>query len=821
MTISSATITAGPYSTNGATTTFPFAFKVADYGEVAAEDQLEVTLVAIATGVQTVLTRGVAAGQYSVTVNPDQDASSGGEIATVSTYASGYYLYVRLAPVYKQATDLENQGAYYANVVEAQFDNTTREILDIYDRVRRAPHVGVQGGPGFDGRIDGVLTPGTVVMINDDGDGFELGVPVSGGTVSPAMLPVVTAPSILDAIEELEISEAWLRQYGAVDGSGTNSTAAVQALFTALGDEDISVGRGETAQYRIDSAVTETRPVTFWGAGMGAGPGEVSNANCTQFLANFTSGDVLKFSGRIGSELRGFQINNNTAGRVSGAGLVIQGTDGVNANSRLTDISTSGQYDGLALRDVAYPIIDGGYDQAFVRSGVRHTNVQAVENSVGVIRDRYIFGDTTAGTTQDSCIYAEAGYFSLERGLALGAKYGFKCVLPAGYSAGNIEIRGHRAEETDVTSWHFEAGAGAALTMLLIDGAEAAHETAHANYRAGVRFVDNTTDWLTIFKITNMRSRPKITRADSAFFEIETGSDGIIEGNITELMSGSSATAYGCRVGAQAKRLAIKNCKWIGFTTPYVFSGTNNVLLEDYGTGLTVAQISALQTGCMEGSRVLVTNGKKGSAPLVTGSDVVIAVLRNDQWECETAAGAFVLLASGTASNQATLDIPFLPATYGTGYRGFVIKVDSLFPATDGAIPYLRVSTNGGAAFDSDASDYMYAASAIRVDGTFTASVISAGAAQIALGRTDGGGTGVGSAATKGATFSIEIMNPTSSTVHARLQYDGHYKDDNGTPYIWRVAGVGARLATQDIDAIRILFSTGNLSAAWRLIGIR
>jgi hypothetical protein len=618
--------------------------------------------------------------------------------------------------------------------------------------------------------------------------------------------------------------DAWLKMLGAVDGTGVNSRTAVQNLFALLAAEGASVGRGEIAQYRLDSGVTGTAPVKFIGAGSGSGGGTATNANATVFMVNFTNGDGFAFTTPYGVDLSGLRIEDNTGARASGAGLAIIGSSGVNANSRLTDVSTSGQYDGIRLQDVAYPIIDGGYDQAWKRSAIRCTVVQAIENSFGHIRDRYCFGDTTAGTTQESCIHTEGGYLLVSGGLALGAQYGFRCVLGAGYQAGNITIRDHKAEENDIAGWQFQAGAGAALAMLLIDGGEFANDTTHGNYRAGVRFVDNGSDWLSVFVVSNMRGRPRITRNDSAAFEIETGVDGTICDSEVELMSGSSTTAYGCRVGAQVKRLRIQNVKFKGFTTPYVFSGTDNVLLEDFATGLTVAQVNALATGCIDGSRVLVTNGKKGSVPLTAGSETLIAVLRSGQWECETASGAEVKLNSGTVSAAATLDIPFLASVYGSGFRGFQIELDSMIPATDGAIPWLRTSTNGGSSFDAGANDYEYAAHAIRNDGTVAAQVYDGGlgAAQIALGRTDGGGTGVGNGSDEGFNATLKIMNPTSSALKGRVTYDCVYLDDSAGVGVWRVAGAGYRATAQDTDALRFMFSTGNIaSGRWALYGIR
>lgn len=173
MAISSSDITAGPYTTNGATTNFSFSFRVADYGDVEAEDMVKVTLVTIATGAETVLTRGSSAGQYTVAVNGDQDLSPGGSITTVTTYGAGYYIWIRLKPTFVQATELQNQGSYNASVVEDQFDEMTRQILDLKDQLRRAPVAGIQIGESFSGEITGTPTAGYIPVLNSGLTGYD------------------------------------------------------------------------------------------------------------------------------------------------------------------------------------------------------------------------------------------------------------------------------------------------------------------------------------------------------------------------------------------------------------------------------------------------------------------------------------------------------------------------------------------------------------------------------------------------------------------------------------------------------------------------
>lgn len=199
MAISSSDVTSGPFSTNGATTEFSFSFRVADYGDVEGEDQIKVILVTAATGAETILTRGVGTSQYVVALNGDQDSSPGGTVTMGQTYAAGYYVYIRLKPTFVQATELQNQGAYNASVVEDQFDETTRQILDLRDQVRRAPVASVQIGESFSGEITGTPTAGYAPILNSGLTGYVWGNPASAGA-SAAMTPVVQAATINEGL---------------------------------------------------------------------------------------------------------------------------------------------------------------------------------------------------------------------------------------------------------------------------------------------------------------------------------------------------------------------------------------------------------------------------------------------------------------------------------------------------------------------------------------------------------------------------------------------------------------------------------------------
>jgi hypothetical protein len=128
MTISTETRKAGPLSCNGATVAFPFAFKV-----FATSDVLVV--LTDSAGTETTLTLTT---HYSVSLNADQDASPGGTVTTVATYATGNTITIGSDVPYTQAVNLTNNGGFYPDVINAAFDKLTILIQQLFEKVDRS-----------------------------------------------------------------------------------------------------------------------------------------------------------------------------------------------------------------------------------------------------------------------------------------------------------------------------------------------------------------------------------------------------------------------------------------------------------------------------------------------------------------------------------------------------------------------------------------------------------------------------------------------------------------------------------------------------------
>src|SRR6476646_1788667 len=131
MTISTSTRTAGPFTGDGVTTVFPFAYKVFSRADVL------VVVKNVATGVQSTK---VLDADYTVTLNPDQNAAPGGIITIAATLAVGYTMVASSNIAYTQAVDLTNSGGFYPRVINDGFDRVVVMIQQLLTTVSRSLH---------------------------------------------------------------------------------------------------------------------------------------------------------------------------------------------------------------------------------------------------------------------------------------------------------------------------------------------------------------------------------------------------------------------------------------------------------------------------------------------------------------------------------------------------------------------------------------------------------------------------------------------------------------------------------------------------------
>lgn len=175
-----------------------------------------------------------------------------------------------------------------------------------------------------------------------------------------------------------------------------------------------------------------------------------------------------------------------------------------------------------------------------------------------------------------------------------------------------------------------------------------------------------------------------------------------------------------------------------------------------------------------------------------------------------------VFLGSYSASVDASVDIGSgldLDAAIDSTYNEYQLHFTDVLPATDLAELNLRTSTDGGVSFDSGASDYRYALAGLE-SGSATVSVQqSATDTKIEICE------GVGSGAAEGASGVLYLFAPSSTTnTNIMVQTTWYQGQDRVKSY----HGGGQRVSAADVDALRVLFSTGNISSGeFKLYGVR
>jgi len=181
------------------------------------------------------------------------------------------------------------------------------------------------------------------------------------------------------------------------------------------------------------------------------------------------------------------------------------------------------------------------------------------------------------------------------------------------------------------------------------------------------------------------------------------------------------------------------------------------------------------------------------------------------EWADPSGGGGLVLLAEKTASSDTTIDFDSL---INSTYDEYEIRFYNVIPATDAVNLFLRTSTDGGSTYDSGASDYAWSAGGIVGAG----GVISDGSSNSAAILITASNT-VGSDTNEtGVSGTIRLIRPSVAQYFA-LMYSVKYTQSNGDRGF--INGMGERNTSADVDAVRFLFSTGNIeSGVFYLYGI-
>lgn len=253
MTVPATARRAGPYNGNGATTSFPFTFKT-----YAAGDLLVIKTSTL--GVESTL---VLSSNYSVTLNPDQDASPGGSVTfplSGAPLATGEKLTILSALDVEQTTDLLGGGAFNARVIEDTFDRTVIQIQQLDEQVGRSIKIPTSDGGG-DVTLPSAADRAGRLLVFDE----VTGAPEAGPSLAEAQA-LVAAINVADGFLA-QVQDGVIERFVAGVDYTQNVTAALTLDNTPLKPGSVKVFFSgvyqESTEYTITQPTITTSVITF------------------------------------------------------------------------------------------------------------------------------------------------------------------------------------------------------------------------------------------------------------------------------------------------------------------------------------------------------------------------------------------------------------------------------------------------------------------------------------------------------------------------------------------------------------------------------
>lgn len=308
MSISTTTRKAGPFTGNGVTVSFPFAFKV-----FAAADVL-VVRGEIATSADAPLTLGT---HYSVTLNSDQDTNPGGTVNWIGTpLSAAFTLTIGSKVTSTQPATFTNLGRFYPRVLNDALDRLTIVVQQLAEEVSRSVKVGFSGLVSPDELVSTITTAASTATAGAASAAASAGAALDAVTdaqdaidaANAAVAGAVQADGSVAMTAELELAGNAAGAFGAVpkqQAESIASTAAATAAATAeTNAKNTGLGYAQTWQDLTASRATSTtyynttgRPIMIDVVGLNTGSSNltitVNGTSLNQFGVTLSSGSAI------------------------------------------------------------------------------------------------------------------------------------------------------------------------------------------------------------------------------------------------------------------------------------------------------------------------------------------------------------------------------------------------------------------------------------------------------------------------------------------------------------------------------------------------
>jgi hypothetical protein len=164
---------------------------------------------------------------------------------------------------------------------------------------------------------------------------------------------------------------------------------------------------------------------------------------------------------------------------------------------------------------------------------------------------------------------------------------------------------------------------------------------------------------------------------------------------------------------------------------------------------------------------------------------------------------AVQLVSSGTSTGVASLDLDISSSVF----THWDLWIDSLTPATDGAVLALRVSIDGGSSFKSGTNDYEWGGAYSTMAGSGTNQHGDAGHTGMSIFADNV----LGNATNETSNARIAIFNPRDAGQFFNIVAIGTHTLSDGTRQ-WGSYSGHYNLSTDDVTDIQLIFESGNIA---------
>jgi hypothetical protein len=317
MSLASASSRMPPYTGNGVASAFSYTFKI------LSDSDLLVTKRLISTGVETTL---ALTTDYTVT---GAGEAGGGTVTLVAGALSALYeLHIRRVRPLTQTTSIRDEGDYFASTHETAFDKLAMVDQQQQDEIDRSLKLPETISPeDFDTTLPGLFEASRMLMISEDGLGFELGptpdeltqASADASAAATSAAAAATSASAAAASATAAASSATAAAASATAAAASATAAAASAASAAAATEwTVTGSRGTPTAITAGGGITALTGLTrrelqfIQGSG-----GAVTVTANPQISAGSTVGQQLKLVGRS---------DTNTVTLADGTGLFLEGS---------------------------------------------------------------------------------------------------------------------------------------------------------------------------------------------------------------------------------------------------------------------------------------------------------------------------------------------------------------------------------------------------------------------------------------------------------------------------------------------------------------